>query len=241
MVLKIKNMDFNFRNNHVKSDLKLTKHDTTKNKKFKKKTSKIPKKMNNKHKNISKNPIKKPNKKPVANSGGPYYCIIGEEIWFNASESYDSDGYIVKFTWYLDDEITDFGEVTNYTYSEPGEYFVILKVQDNDGATKTNFTTAYVIDRGDGTVDSSDFLLPGVFFKGSHKWIKPGEYVIKIIANDDEEITEIELTITIDENLPEESNLALLLLLIILLILLLWAYLTKRKEDEEEEKNNQHK
>jgi hypothetical protein len=52
-----------------------------------------------------------PNKKPVADlsAGAPYIGFIEEEIEFNGSLSYDSDGYIVKYEWIFGVETTGNG------------------------------------------------------------------------------------------------------------------------------------
>jgi PKD repeat protein len=68
----------------------------------------------------------------------------GEVIHFDASESYDLDGNIVRYFW-------DFGDGTNATevtvdhaYVEDGNYLVTLTVTDNDGASSSISDTKIV-------------------------------------------------------------------------------------------------
>ncbi len=60
---------------------------------------------------------------------------IGETITFNASESYDSDGYIVDYFWDFGDGSNATGVVVSHAYSYNGTYTVTLTVTDDDGAT----------------------------------------------------------------------------------------------------------
>ena len=95
----------------------------------------------------------------------------------------------------------------------------------------------YSIDWGDGTNNESDFLPSGESYNVSHKWTEPGEYLINVSADDDNTITQIKVTISIEEpDIPEESNIALILLLLLaLLFLLLFWLIGKQKKDEDEE------
>jgi len=74
----------------------------------------------------------------------PLAPIMGETVTFNASASYDVDGYIVSYAW-------DFGDGTNSTKTDPiityiyttvGPYYVTLTVTDNDSLTDA--TTEYI-------------------------------------------------------------------------------------------------
>lgn len=70
-------------------------------------------------------------------------------VWFDAlgyndpneplEGAYDPDGYIVKYEWDFDDHggWRDYGgtPVASYTFTERDEYFVRLRVTDDDGAT----------------------------------------------------------------------------------------------------------
>ncbi|MBN2603625.1 MAG: PKD domain-containing protein [Candidatus Thermoplasmatota archaeon] len=73
------------------------------------------------------------NKPPIAKPGGPYTCIATELVGFDGSESYDSDGSIVNYTWYYGDGAIGYGVTTSHIYSEDGMFLVELKVTDNEG------------------------------------------------------------------------------------------------------------
>ncbi len=89
---------------------------------------------------------------PVANAGGPYYSKTNETVTFDASDSTDSDGYIIEYVW-------DFGDgtgvktndvTTDHIYSNVGQFIVILKVIDNNGTSNSIETQVNV------TSDDSD-------------------------------------------------------------------------------------
>jgi len=114
--------------------------------------------------------------------------------------------------------------------------FSIVSTDDDNDKIK------YIIDWGDGLYDESDFLQSEDFFNISHKWTKPGEYLINISADDNDTITKIDITITIDkQDIPEESNIALIFILFLgLLLLLLFLLLLKPQNDEKEEENEKN-
>ncbi|MBC7080661.1 MAG: PKD domain-containing protein [Thermoplasmatales archaeon] len=57
-----------------------------------------------------------------------------DNITFNASNSYDIDGYIVNYTWNFGDGSVGYGKFVEHRYSDDGKYKVKLTVYDNDGA-----------------------------------------------------------------------------------------------------------
>jgi len=69
----------------------------------------------------------------------PQNPIAGETATFNASSSYDPDGYIVSYVWDFGDGTgtTTTFKVAYHTYEAPGIYNVSLTVKDNDGFEKT--------------------------------------------------------------------------------------------------------
>ncbi len=80
------------------------------------------------------------NKSPVANfSFTPALPTAGETVTFDASSSYDPDGYIVSYSWDFGDgsTTTTTSSTIQHTYSSPGTYTVTLIVTDNDGYTNS--------------------------------------------------------------------------------------------------------
>jgi PKD repeat protein len=62
----------------------------------------------------------------------------GEAIMFDASNSVDPDGEIVRYEWDFGDgseDVTTGLPTTSHAYEEPGTYVVSLRVTDDDGAT----------------------------------------------------------------------------------------------------------
>lgn len=61
--------------------------------------------------------------------------VVGAELVFNASESRDPDGSIVKYVWDFGDGTTLETEnpVVTHVYDAPGTYTVVLTVVDDDG------------------------------------------------------------------------------------------------------------
>ncbi|UCH72338.1 MAG: PKD domain-containing protein [Thermoplasmatales archaeon] len=69
---------------------------------------------------------------PVANASGPYMEIVGVPVEFDGSKSYDTGGKIVKYLWSFGDGTIGDGKYEAHTYTEVGNYTVILKVVDDD-------------------------------------------------------------------------------------------------------------
>jgi PKD repeat protein len=59
--------------------------------------------------------------------------VVGESISFDATASFDSDGEIVKYVWYFGDDGTGTGKNTTHTFTEAGDYTVILRIKDDHG------------------------------------------------------------------------------------------------------------
>jgi subtilase family serine protease/uncharacterized membrane protein len=76
---------------------------------------------------------------PVASSTySPLNPTVNETILFNATKSYDPDGFIVNYEWKFGDDIAATGEIVEHSYSKPGDYTLILRVTDNDNVSNTN-------------------------------------------------------------------------------------------------------
>jgi PKD repeat protein len=67
-----------------------------------------------------------------------------QNVLFDASQSFDTNGTIVEYTWDFGDNAKDSGMYSNHAYSTEGSYTVTLIVIDNEGATETNSTTITV-------------------------------------------------------------------------------------------------
>ncbi|MGA1840051.1 MAG: PKD domain-containing protein [bacterium] len=77
------------------------------------------------------------NARPVAQFTSQDLRRVGEDFDFDASSSYDTDGDIVEYEWDFGDGNTAQGEILTYSYQNPGNYTVSLKVTDDLGATDT--------------------------------------------------------------------------------------------------------
>jgi len=73
--------------------------------------------------------------------------LTGEVIYFNASDSYDSDGIIVSYLWDFGDGTNATGVMVDHNYSDDGIYTVTLTVTDNDGATASITATKAILNR----------------------------------------------------------------------------------------------
>ncbi len=62
---------------------------------------------------------------------------VGQPVFFNASASFDPDGFITNYTWNFGDSSTGFGEFPSHTYFNAGNYTVTLTVTDNGELSST--------------------------------------------------------------------------------------------------------
>jgi PKD repeat protein len=89
--------------------------------------------------------VKQPNQEPVAELiYSPTKPTVGEEVSFDASDSYDLDGYITQYLWDFDgdDRVDAYGRTVTHKYWSSGQFRVELTVQDNQGAE--DFTTKLI-------------------------------------------------------------------------------------------------
>ena len=84
---------------------------------------------------------------PIANPGGPYEALIGEEVTFDGSGSIDVDpGTIVAYDWDFGDGNVGTGEMPIHTYFVADSYTVTLTVTDDDDNVNSAQTTATISD-----------------------------------------------------------------------------------------------
>lgn len=72
----------------------------------------------------------------------PEFPLVHEEVVFNASATYDPTpgGFIANYTWDFDDEtpvVTETDPIINHTFTESGNFMVVLTVFNNDGIPNT--------------------------------------------------------------------------------------------------------
>jgi hypothetical protein len=80
------------------------------------------------------------NSPPTAKTNGPYSANVSELIFFNASESYDTDGIIKSYHWDFGDGTNSTNKIVEKTYHDVKNYTVLLTVSDDDGASDTVYT-----------------------------------------------------------------------------------------------------
>jgi PKD repeat protein len=74
----------------------------------------------------------------------PKAPVIGEEITFDASSSYDTDGYIVSYNWDFGDGSSAQGPVVTHAYTEAGKHTVTLVVTNSEGLTGSTWRVVSV-------------------------------------------------------------------------------------------------
>jgi PKD repeat protein len=82
---------------------------------------------------------------PVADARPKSQSVdVGQFAWFNGSNSYDPDGWIVSYYWTFGDGDSDWGENVSHAYGWPGTFTVGLVVTDNDNFTDADTVTVVV-------------------------------------------------------------------------------------------------
>jgi len=84
------------------------------------------------------------NEPPVSVPGGPYSGQVGQNIQFNGSGSYDTDGDIISYLWNFGDGTTSTTMNPQKAYAAAGTYNVSLRVRDNSLAYNYGYTTVTV-------------------------------------------------------------------------------------------------
>ena len=94
-----------------------------------------------------------PNDSPIAEAGVDQMAFDGNPIYLDGSGSFDPDGMVTKYTWFLGEEhVGSSKSVLSYHFSE-GVYEVTLIVEDNRGAVDSDTVTI--------TIYNENAVMPG--------------------------------------------------------------------------------
>jgi len=100
-----------------------------------------------------------PNEFPVAEAG-PSERTVPEDVpvQFDGTDSYDEDGEVAEYFWEIVELDLTFTEAEfTYTFAEPGQYEVVLVVEDNFGlASDPDTMMVTVTDETDPAADAGD-------------------------------------------------------------------------------------
>ena len=78
----------------------------------------------------------------------PTIELIGVNITFNASNSFDPDGDNLTFLWDFKDGITSNKKLISHNYKTPGSYDITLTVEDQKGGSDTTIKTIKILPPG---------------------------------------------------------------------------------------------
>ena len=84
------------------------------------------------------------NSQPVAKAGDEVYQT-NPEVHFDASQSFDRDGNIIKYSWDFGDGNKSNSKEVAYLYRAPGVYKVTLTVKDNSPALNNKAVTSKIV------------------------------------------------------------------------------------------------
>jgi PKD repeat protein/KaiC/GvpD/RAD55 family RecA-like ATPase len=88
------------------------------------------------------------NRAPIASfTESATTVYTGQTIYFNATRSYDLDGYITDYIWDFGDNANATGLTVSHAYAEQGFYTVKLTVRDNDEASNTTVEIKTILNR----------------------------------------------------------------------------------------------
>ncbi len=95
---------------------------------------------------------------PVADAGIEQMAFEGDPVYLDGSGSYDKDGMIVEYLWYIGEDRIGWS-MTLLTYLPVGEHIVTLLVKDNDQLRDSDEVTVTIYE-GDAEVEGA--VLTGV-------------------------------------------------------------------------------
>ncbi|MCA9398379.1 MAG: PKD domain-containing protein, partial [Candidatus Omnitrophica bacterium] len=96
------------------------------------------------------------NAPPIADAGTNLTCCVEKSTQFDASNSTDSDGDPLTYSWDFGDGTKASGKVVNHAYKTGGSYNVRLVVDDNSGTACNSDSAGFVADVNAGPVPVMD-------------------------------------------------------------------------------------
>ena len=110
---------------------------------------------------------------PVAEAGPDQKGLVGEELQFDASKSYDPDQDNLTFYWDFGDGQTAQGKQVSHIYNKPNVYLVILTVDDGT-ETETDSLTVQITAHTDQTKGKIiiNELMPNPAGSDNYEWIE---------------------------------------------------------------------
>ncbi len=112
------------------------------------------------------------NSPPIAEAGPDQQGTVGQELQFDASQSYDPDGDQLTFYWDFGDGHTAQGRQVTHTYNKANVYLVVLTVDDGT-ETETDSLTVQITSTPNNT-DSIiiNELMPNPAGSDEYEWIE---------------------------------------------------------------------
>lgn len=139
------------------------------------------------------------NKSPIANISVTNNTIEqNTTVNFDASESTDSDGTIVEYTWNFGDGTEGTGMTVNHAFENSGSYIVVLTVYDDDGASHIDTLTITVYS------STPPISTPTGSFSFSESAHTPGVYN-GYLASISDEVLISEASVTIIDDSTQQS------------------------------------
>ncbi len=113
------------------------------------------------------------NSPPIAEAGPDQQGTIGQELQFDASQSYDPDGDKLTFYWDFGDGTTAKGKKVSHTYQDANVYLVVLTVDDGT-ETETDSLTVQIITANTEIKDKIiiNELMPNPAGSDDYEWIE---------------------------------------------------------------------
>lgn len=109
---------------------------------------------------------------PVAEAGTDKEAVLGENLDFDGSDSFDPAGKDLIFTWDFGDKTGAKGENVSHVYKETGEYSVILKVDNGESVGEDTVKARIIAPEFSDKIILSEMLPNPVGVDKDGEWIE---------------------------------------------------------------------